>query len=364
MTIHRLAYAATHVVMHDAYRDSGHRLDAPGSSAEIAAAIDWEATMRLRRDLGALGFGIAEAMDTAQRFLIGWDSAARLIRDCGRLGIPRGFVAGAGTDHEPNAAAHEHDLVAAVCWQIEFIQENGGIPVILPMPSLSLGGATADDYVRVYGEIIQRSQGPLLLHWLGAMFLPALDGYFPGDSFDRVMALDPDKVRGCKLSLLDADHERRVRREIAPRGQIVLTGDDFHFGDLIGGTGDPTGTTRLGDLEVATGDFSHALLGVLDGIAAPASLALTALETGDRATYDGLMAPCERYGQHVFGAPTQHYKVGLAFTSWLAGRQDNWMLVNREDLARDREHLLGVADLAVECGAVPRDAPRLVEYRG
>ncbi len=351
----RLAFAAAHIVMRESYRGVDHRLDHKGSAEAIAAHLDLDATMTLRRHLDALGFGVAEAMDTAQRFFLGWQNAERLIGACGALRLRHGFVAGAGVDHLTQVR-NQADLVDGVAFQVEAIQAAGGLAIILPLVWLPQHDAGEQDYVDVYGAIFRQCRGPLFVHWLGAMFLPALAGYFPGQSFDRVMALAPDKVRGCKLSLLDATHEKRVRAELLPRDQIVLTGDDFHFSDLIAGD-DATivRRTRIGEHDVALGAFSHALLGVLDGVALPASVALAMLTRGDDAGFGALMQPCERYGQVVFEAPTQHYKVGLAFTAWLNGLQDNFMLVNHEETARDTTHLLRVAEAAAACGAI-RDA--------
>src|SRR5919112_3150804 len=46
----------------------------------LDAAIDWDATLAYRRHLGAWGFGIAEAMDTAQRGMgLDWPSSLLLI---------------------------------------------------------------------------------------------------------------------------------------------------------------------------------------------------------------------------------------------------------------------------------------------
>jgi hypothetical protein len=254
------------------------------------------------------------------------------------------------------------DLVDGVVHQVRFIQQAGGWPMILPMPWLTLNGATEDQYVDVYGSVLRQVEGPVFLHWLGEMFLPVLKGYFPGRSFERILALDPAKVRGCKLSLLDDAMELRVRRELLPRDQVVLTGDDFHFGRLILG-GDPQGPapTRppvverhvtIGNRRVAVGDFSHALLGILDGIAIPAGLALRHLARGDARRFLDIMTPCEALGRHVFCAPTQHYKAGLAFLSWLNGLQSNPMLVNREDRCRDAAHYTECAQLSVACGAL------------
>lgn len=363
----RLVFAAAHVVLLPDYRRLGHSLVRPGPPAEIAAAIDWESTMALRRWLDTNGFGIAEAMDTAQRFHLGWHGARELIERTAALGLPHGFVAGAGTDHLP-AVRTATDLIDGVVAQARFIQQRGGIPMLLPMPWLSIHQHPAAEYLRVYGEIVRQLDGPLFLHWLGPMFLPALQGYFPGDSFERLLASAPDKLRGCKLSLLDDAFELRLRRQLLPRDQIVLTGDDFHFGRLLLG-GNPQGAppttapaierhTTIGPHRVALGDFSHGLLGIFDGIAGPAGRALQALARGDVAAFLALMTPCERLGQHVFAAPTQHYKAGLAFLNWLAGRQDNPFLINREDRARDHAHYQHCVELALAADALT-DSPAL-----
>lgn len=357
----RLCFAAAHVVLRESYRGLGHSLQQPGRQEQFAEHVDWPATMALRTNLDAHGFGIAEAMDTAQRFQLGWDCARELITRCGALRLRHGFTAGAGTDHL-GAVRSVADLVDGVVHQCEVISAHGGIPTILPMPWLSQQRAAAAVYVDTYGAIFRQLRGPVFVHWLGAMFLPSLEGYFPGDAFARVMALAPEVARGCKLSLLDAGLELRVRRELLAREQIVLTGDDFHFGRLLLG-GEATGEapptpppvqrwTAIGPHRVALGDFSHALLGVFDAIAAPAGLALQALAHGDAARCLQLMTPCEALGQHVFAAPTQHYKAGLAFLAWLRGDQDNAMLLNREDLAREPAHYRRCAELALACGAV------------
>ena len=362
----RLCFAAAHVVLQQGYARLPHDLQHPGSASEIAAHVDWDATMGIRRWLDGHGFGVAEAMDTAQRFFLGWDAARELIARCGRLGLAHGFVAGAGTDHLPQIRGLQ-DLVDGVVHQAKFIAAQGGIPVILPMPWLSQQRRGERDYVDVYGAIIAALDGPLFLHWLGPMFLPALAGYFPGDSFTRVLALDPGKVRGAKLSLLDDGLELRVRRELLGRQQIVLTGDDFHFGRLLLGgevAGPPPpvpppveGHTLIGRHQVALGDFSHALLGVFDAIAVPAGVALALLAQGDGRRCQQIMERCELLGRHLFAPPTQHYKAGLAFLAWLNGLQDNALLINREDRARDAAHYRRCAELAAACGAL-QDLPR------
>lgn len=364
-TAFRLCFGALHVVMQPRYRALGHTLALPGAAQVIEEHIDWATTMQLRRTMDSFGIGIAEAMDTAQRFFLGWPAARRLIAETGELKLANGFCAGAGTDQLPRIE-RASDLIDAVVEQCSYIASHGGIPVLLPMPWLCATGKGEQDYVDVYEAILRQVRGPVFLHWLGPMFLASLEGYFPGRSFDRIMALDPAKVRGCKLSLLDKAFEERVRRQLLASEQIVLTGDDFHFGQLMLGDGQPvTRTTMIGARRVALGDFSHALLGILDAIAKPTQAAIAQLAAGDRQGFVDRMERCEALGQWVFEAPTQHYKAGLAFLAWLNGQQDNFLLVNREELERDREHYLRCAELARAAGCVHDDEvfeARLAEF--
>lgn len=340
----RLVFAAAHVAL------------APNSEV----ALDWDVTLGIRRFLDGHGFGVAEAMDTAQRFEIGWNIARELIARCGALKLENGFCAGAGTDQRPQANSAAA-LVDAVVDQCAYITQFGGIPVILPMPWFSRNGVSEDAYVDAYGAILKQVKGPVFVHWLGEMFLPELRGYFPGDSFSRVMALAPEVARGCKISLLDPAREVAIRRELLPRDQIVLTGDDFHFARTILG-GDPGGSaptaaprvervTEIAGRKVALGDFSHALLGIFDAIAVPAQHALEALARGDAAEFLRIMEPCEALGRHVFEEPTRDYKAGLAFLSWLNGRQPDFRLPAGADSRRDRRHLQNCVGLAFACRA-------------
>jgi len=369
----RLCFAAVHVVLAMSYKMTGHSRERPGSPEEIAEHVDWQRTMDLRRWIDSCGLVVAEAMDTAQRFAIGWPVARRLIKECGALKLQHGFCAGAGADHVKQIKGIP-DLVDGTVEQCAYVDAQGGIPVVLPMPWLVQNRCSERDYVEVYGAVFRAVRGPVFVHWLGPMFAPALEGYFPGDSFRKVMALHPDKVRGCKLSLLDAAFEVKVRRELLARDQIVLTGDDCSFARLLYGgedvgpvlaTPEPTRWTKIGRHDVALGDFSHALLGILDAIALPAGRALQSLAAGNGAVFLTVLRQCELLGQHVFAAPVQHYKAGLAFLAWLNGLQDDFTLVNREELLRDRGYYLRCADLAREASAVRDDqlfAQRLREF--
>ena len=329
----RIVYAAAHVVVKD----------------EVGEQIDAEATDAQRRFLDDHGFGIAEAMDTAQRFELGWGVAKNLIERTAALDLHHGFAAGASSDHISDIS-DSTALASAVAWQVNFIQECGGLPVILPMPMLAQMNASEDEYVQTYHHILQQSSGPVLLHWLGSMFLPGLEAYFPGKSFERIMALDSDRIIGIKLSLLDADREISIRLHLATSGQFVYTGDDFNFARLIAGD-------SADDIEVP-GKFSHALLGIFDAIARPAGIALKFLAHGCREEFLQLMLPCEELSRVVFQNPTQHYKAGLAYLSWLDRRQDNPWLPQRAHLNRDSAHYSQLLELALKARifANPDDA--------
>lgn len=357
-----MAFAAAHVVMRPGYAHVGHSLQRPGREDEIREWLDFEATGRVRAWLAGQGFGIAEAMDTAQRFRIGWDTAAELIRRLSRQPPATGWIAGAGMDGLVNPSRSL--VIDRVVEQGRFIQEHGGMVMLLPLPWLTERACGPDEVVALYRDVVAELDGPLFVHWLGEQFLPALKGYFPGNSFLDVMRLDPARVRGAKLSLLDARREVVLRRELLSRDQILLTGDDFHFADLIRG-GDPgvplaalpaiERWTDVGGHAVALGDFSHALLGVLDGVATPAARALECLARQDLPGYLQWMQPLEALGQWIFSPPTQHYKAGLAFLSWLRGQQSNFFLVDHEERARSREHYARLAVLARAAGAIDLD---------
>ena len=359
----RRVYAATRIVMRPEYADVPHAPESPGSPDEIASFIDWDETMARRRWLDGLGFGIAEAMDTAQRFSLGWPGASELIRRTGALGLRNGFVAGASADHEPDVR-DTAALVRAVIDQCEFIAAAGGVAVILPMAQLVRWRAGPDEYVSVYRDMIDAAPGPLLVHWLGPMFAPELAGYFPQDAFERIMALNPEKVRGAKLSMLDERLEVRLRAGMLQRDQLMFTGDDFHFGALLAGP-PPERWTAFDDRPAALGAFSHGLLGVFDAVAQPVALGLRCLAAGRVDDYWRIMRPCEALGQRIFEPPTQRYKTGLAFLAWLNGAQDNPMLANHEERCRGRDHLFDVVRLAAQAGAItsaPGAASRLRQW--
>lgn len=363
----RLCFAASHIAMLPGYDAVPHSLANPGTADEIAEWIDWETSMAFRRRLDGLGFGIAEAMDTAQRFELGWTAASRLIEETGQLGLTNGFVGAASADHADSIESFA-DLSRAITEQIAFVQKAGGIAIILPQPWMTQRGAKEADYVRVYCDAIDASEGPILLHWLGAPFHAAMEGYFPGESLRTILAHDPAKVRGMKISMLDQELEESLRRHIAADDQVILTGDDYNFVPLIQGySQESRELPDLGGLSLSSGDYSHALLGILNAIAVPASLALQHLGRGDVESYRRIMDPCEALGREIFKDPVQRYKSGVVFLAWLNGHQPNRMLVNHEENARSREDYLRIAELASLAGAI-EDAEaasaRLQEFLG
>lgn len=366
----RLAYSAAHMVCDPAA--------APGPAAE---RVDWAATLEDRRYLWSLGLGVAEAMDTAQRGALGWAGAAetldRTLAEARRrrgAGLWAETVGGAAADalntDDPTLAQITDEYIR----QAAFIQSRGGTPMLMATAHLTRRGARPDDYVQVYTNAVRALEGPVFVHWLGEMFAPELAGYFPGDSFARVMAGNADKIRGVKLSLLDPAGEIRIRRMIRSSGQVVLTGDDFNYPELIiggeggavegvdcggaGGHAGGAGRFELGGRSWPIGDFSHALLGIFDAIAPVAARALRELASGRRSEARELLGATRALGRKIFEAPTFHYKAGVIFLAYLNRRQAAFASLENIHRERSLEHYLEVFKLANECGALldPADA--------
>ena len=332
----RIAYSAAHVVA-----DPLAAVD-PSS----ACAIDWEATIAYRRTLWSLGFGVAEAMDTAQRGMgLDWPTSLALIRrsiDASR-DCPGAFLAsGAGTDHLPAEAAKSvDDVIRAYEEQVAAIEALGGRIILMASRALARVARSPDDYHKVYDRILGQVRQPVIIHWLGEMFDPALAGYWGhADHYKamdvalEVIAHNAAKVDGVKVSLLDKDKEIAMRRRL-PKQVKMYTGDDFNYAELI--EGDAEG-------------HSDALLGIFDAIAPAASAALSALAKGDRASFHEILAPTVPLSRHIFGAPTRHYKTGVVCMSWLNGHQDHFVMVGGQQSARSILHLAELFRLADAAG--------------
>ncbi|HLW12319.1 MAG TPA: dihydrodipicolinate synthase family protein [Casimicrobiaceae bacterium] len=335
----RVAFAAAHVVS-----DPLANVD-----PWLATAVDWDATLAYRRYLWAQGFGVAEAMDTAQRGMgLDWPASRELIgRSVAEArGVPGAVVfSGAGTDQlAPDPDGTPEDVIAAYRSQCEAIERLGGRIILMASRALAARARSADDYVDVYSRVLAGVSQPVILHWLGEMFDPALAGYWVGaagrgndpdharamDVCANVVAANAAKIDGIKISLLDADKEIALRARL-PAGVRMYTGDDFNFAALIGG--DARG-------------HSDALLGIFDAIAPAASAALTALANGDRTRFDALLAPTVPLSRHVFAAPTRFYKTGVVFMAWLNGHQSHFTMVGGQQSARSLPHLAELFRLA------------------
>jgi len=332
----RIAYAAAHVVAD------------PRSAKEpwLDAAIDWEATLAYRRHLWSWGFGVAEAMDTAQRGMgLDWGSSLSLIEASVQeaRGIPGAQVAsGAGTDHlMPNPDLKLDNVIAAYEHQCEAIEKLGGRIILMASRALAACAGSPDDYAKVYDRILSQVKEPVILHWLGEMFDPALAGYWGKDDHLEAMEVCLDvlsrnssRVDGIKISLLDKDKEIVMRRKL-PKGVRMYTGDDFNFAELI-----------EGDAQ----SHSDALLGIFDSIAPAASHALGCLSSDEKAEYNEILEPTVPLSRHIFKAPTRFYKTGVVFMAWLNGHQDHFVMVGGQQSARPILHFAELFRLADAAG--------------
>jgi hypothetical protein len=332
----RVAYAAAHVV--------------PNPVADndpwIDTDIDWDRTIAFRQHLWNLGLGVAEAMDTAQRGMgLDWPNSLELIRrsvDAAR-DIPGAVVAsGTGTDHlaaSPDLSIE--DVINAYEEQCAAVEACGGRIILMASRALAACAKSPEDYGTVYDRILGNVGEPVIIHWLGEMFDPALEGYWGGtDHFEAmeicldVLRRNANKIDGIKISLLDKDKEIRLRRGL-PDGVRMYTGDDFNYAELIAGDG---------------AGYSDALLGIFDAIAPAASAALSALAGNNLAEFHDIFAPTVPLSRHIFKAPTRFYKTGVVFMAYLNGHQDHFVMVGGQQSTRSIVHLAEIFRLADKAG--------------
>jgi hypothetical protein len=320
------------------------------AAAHVAATpdreIDWESTIGFRDFLWDHGFGVAEAMDTAQRGMgLSWAQAGELLAPLVARPTDRGaaIACGAGTDQLPPGRHPLPDVVRAYEEQLELVQSAGAEVILMASRALAASARSAQDYLDVYLHLLRLADRPVILHWLGTAFDPALAGYWGATEFkpaaDLVTGLAEradGKVAGVKLSVLDAGHETALRRRLPP-GVRLYSGDDFHYDELIRGDAD---------------GHSDALLGAFAAVTAPAAAALRALDAGDLAGYQAAIGPTMPLSRAIFEAPTFHYKVGVAFLAWLNGLQPHFAMLGGLQRQRSREHLVRVFELAATAGAL------------
>ncbi|MEV4438233.1 dihydrodipicolinate synthase family protein [Streptomyces sp. NPDC049577] len=335
----RTLFAAAHVVA-DPFGDT---------TPAGPAVLDWEATLAFRRHLWAHGLGVAEAMDTAQRGMgLDWPAAAELVRRTAAEARATGgrLVCGAGTDQlaPPYDGLTPADVAAAYEEQLELVEACGARAVLLASRALAAVARTQDDYRYVYGRLLRQTSAPVILHWLGPVFDPALAGYWGDRGLDAatgtllgIVEEHPGKVDGVKVSLLDAGRERDLRHRLPPAVRCY-TGDDLHYPELI--EGDAHG-------------HSDALLGVLDPLGPLAAHAVRLLDSGDRPGFRAALEPTVRLARHLFEPPTRYYKTGIVLLAWLAGHQRHFTMPGGLHAARSLPHLARAYELADGLGLFP-----------
>ena len=349
----RIAYSAAHVVA-----DPLAAID-----PWMEAAVDWDATIAYRRRLWSMGLGVAEAMDTAQRGMgLDWNTSLELIRrslDAAR-DYPGALVAsGCGTDQLPPESARDvDDVIRAYEEQMEAIEGLGGKLILMASRALARVAAGPADYERVYNRLLQQAKQPVILHWLGDMFDPALAGYWGSADIDQAMetalgiiGANPGKVDGIKISLLDKDREIAMRRRLPP-GVRMYTGDDFNYAELIAGDGEGA---------LPSHRSSDALLGIFDAIAPAASAALSELAAGNEQAFHAILAPTVPLSRHIFRAPTRYYKTGVVFMAWLNGHQKHFTMVGGQHSTRSLVHFAELFRLADAAGLI--EQPELAVRR-
>src|SRR3954471_18959108 len=333
--LNRIAFSAVHTVV-DPFADN---------DPWLSVAVDWDKTIAFREHVWDLGLGVAEAMDTAQRGMgMDWPTSLELITRSVAAAKPRGGLvfSGAGTDHlAVEDAKSIDDVIKAYEQQFEAIEKVGGRIILMASRALAKLGRNADDYAKVYDRILSQSAQPVIIHWLGDMFDPALSGYWGTPDLGAAMDTATDvinrnaaKVDGVKISLLDAQREIDMRRRLKTEVKMY-TGDDFNYAELI--AGDDRG-------------FSHALLGIFDAIAPAASYALSRLAAGDEAGFHDVLGPTVPLSRHIFKAPTRFYKTGIVFMGWLNGHQDHFTMVGGQESTRSPLHLAELFRLADQAG--------------
>jgi hypothetical protein len=335
-TLNRVAFSAAHVVS-DPLADV---------DPWLSAAIDWDRTIAFREHIWDLGLGVAEAMDTAQRGMgLDWPTSLELIQRSVSAAKARGgalVFSGAGTDHlAVEDAKTLDDVIRAYEEQVTAVEKAGGRIILMASRALARIARHPDNYARIYDRVLSQVTEPVIIHWLGDMFDPALANYWGTPDLDRAMDValgvintNAAKIDGVKVSLLDKQREIDMRRRLDTRVKMY-TGDDFNYAELI--AGDEKG-------------YSHALLGIFDAIAPAASYALSRLAASDAQGFHDVLGPTVPLSRHIFKAPTRFYKTGIVFMAYLNGHQDHFTMVGGQESTRSTLHLAELFRLADQAG--------------
>ena len=92
------------------------------------------------------------------------------------------------------------DVIRAYEEQIAAVEKAGGRIILMASRALAKIGRSPDDYARVYDRVLSQVREPVIIHWLGDMFDPALADYWGTEDLD-----DGDGCRGR--------HHQRQRRQ-------------------------------------------------------------------------------------------------------------------------------------------------------
>ncbi|MCZ7852594.1 dihydrodipicolinate synthase family protein [Agrobacterium salinitolerans] len=342
----RIAFAAAHVVADPLTENDPW----------LTPAIDWEATLRFRHRLWDLGLGVAEAMDTAQRGMgLAWPQAQELISRSLKEAASRKdalIACGVGTDHLNGGGYDLNQIIDSYLEQLDFVQGEGGRVILMASRALAATARSPDDYLKAYARVLSRAEQKVVIHWLGEMFDPALEGYWGAN--DHMAAMETclamieenaDRIDGIKISLLSKEKEIVMRRRL-PAGVRMYTGDDFNYAELI--AGDEQG-------------HSDALLGIFDAIAPAASKALACLKHGADNEFFDILEPTVALSRHIFKAPTRFYKTGVVFLAYLNGLQDHFTMIGGQESTRSTQHFAELFRLADKANVLTE--PDLATHR-
>src|SRR5580698_3650029 len=189
-TLNRVAFSAAHVVSN------------PLADVDpwLTSSVDWDKTIAFREHIWDLGLGVAEAMDTAQRGMgLDWSTSLELIQRSVRAAKARGALvfSGAGTDHlAVEDAKSIDDVIRAYEEQIAAVEKAGGRIILMASRALAKIGRNADDYGKVYARVLSQVREPVIIHWLGDMFDPALANYWGTPSLDQAMDIAVGIING------------------------------------------------------------------------------------------------------------------------------------------------------------------------
>ncbi|KUM30791.1 hypothetical protein AQ436_14695 [Arthrobacter sp. EpRS66] len=349
----RKVYAAAHVIPQMGADNT------PGAPA----VIDWDATLAYRHELWSYGLGVADAMDTAQRGMgLDYPATCELINRSAReaatvisenrypaltgLTVRDILSCGVGTDQltvESVEPGQLQKVIDAYLEMLRLVEASGAKSILMCSRALAKAAQTPEDYLQVYGNLLEAAQQPVILHWLGEMFDPQLAGYWGTTDlseatsvFQTILEKYSQKIDGVKVSLLNAEHEKQLRSALPP-GIRLYTGDDFNYPELIDGDGEL---------------HSDALLGIFAAIYPAASTALQAFDAADSARGRAILDSTRELGLHIFSAPTFYYKTGIAFLSWLNGHQSGFQMVGGLHAGRSLPHLIRTFILADSAGLI------------